>query len=106
MFYCIFDNTSTHMIHTWNNTIIYYIVILFFKFILIFIIFFSEDHKLLAPNVQEVMLFYEYPLFIYPHLLPTRTFCHHSKPSPMELSEEKYLQSICLVQSKYMGFIN
>lgn len=76
--------------------------ILFFSFIFIF----REDHKLLSSKVQELMLFYEHPLFIYPQLLPTRTFCRDLKTFPIQLPEEKYLQLFCLVNSKHIGCIN
>lgn len=60
-----------------------------FKYLLLF---FREDHKLLSPNVKNLMLYYKYPLFIYPHLLPTCTTSHYLKTLSIELPEEKYVQ--------------
>lgn len=50
-----------------------------------------RDNVPLPLYAKEFMLFYEKPVFIYPHLLPSRTFNHNYKVHPMGLSEEKYL---------------
>jgi len=54
-----------------------------------FIVIFS-DNVILPLNVKAFMLYYDKPVFIYPQLLPTRTYHHEFKHYPIGPSEEKY----------------
>jgi len=53
-----------------------------------FILIFS-DYVLLPLHAEEFMLYYDKPVFIYPQLLPTRTYHHEYTNHPIGPSEEK-----------------
>lgn len=50
-----------------------------------------RDYDELPHNVKEFILFYDEPLFIYPELLPIRTYQNSLKTYPIGDSEERYL---------------
>lgn len=50
----------------------------------------SSDYVVLPLYVKEFMLYYDKPVFIYPQLLPTRTYHHEIVNHPIGPSEEKY----------------
>lgn len=54
------------------------------------IIIIFSDHVLLPLHVKGFMLYYDKPVFIYPQLLPTRTYHHEFITHPIGPSEEKY----------------
>ncbi|CAI6356623.1 unnamed protein product [Macrosiphum euphorbiae] len=51
----------------------------------------NSDYVLLPLHVEEFMLYYDEPVFIYPQLLPTRTYRHECTNQPIGPSEEKFL---------------
>ncbi|CAI6371506.1 unnamed protein product [Macrosiphum euphorbiae] len=51
----------------------------------------NSDYGELPLHVQKFMLYYDKSVFIYPQLLPTRTYCHEYKNHPIGPSEEKLL---------------
>ncbi|XP_025191042.1 GON-4-like protein [Melanaphis sacchari] len=51
----------------------------------------NSDYVVLPLNVKEFMLYYDKPVFIYPQLLPTRTYHHEIVHCPIGPSEEKLL---------------
>jgi len=65
--------------------------------VIIIIVIFS-DYVLLPLHVEEFMLYYDEPVFIYPQLLPTRTYRHECTNQPIGPSEEKYYILCFLVE--------
>jgi len=61
------------------------IIIIIKRYIII-----SSDYVVLPLYVKEFMLYYDKPVFIYPQLLPTRTYHHEIVTHPIGPSEEKY----------------
>ncbi|XP_015373341.1 PREDICTED: MATH and LRR domain-containing protein PFE0570w-like isoform X2 [Diuraphis noxia] len=51
----------------------------------------NSDYVVLPLYVKGYMLYYDKPVFIYPQLLPTRTYHHEYKSYPIGPSEEKLL---------------
>lgn len=51
----------------------------------------NSDYVILPLNVKGYMLYYDKPVFIYPQLLPTRTYHHECISQPIGTAEEKFL---------------
>ncbi|XP_060847598.1 uncharacterized protein LOC132927152 [Rhopalosiphum padi] len=51
----------------------------------------NNGYVVLPLHVKEFMLYYDKPVFIYPQLLPTRTYHHEIVNHPIGSSEEKLL---------------
>ncbi|CAI6353935.1 unnamed protein product [Macrosiphum euphorbiae] len=51
----------------------------------------NSDYVILPLHVKEFMLYYDKSVFIYPQLLPTRTYHHEYKNHPIGPSEAKLL---------------
>lgn len=50
-----------------------------------------RDRDEIPTNVKEFMLFFDKPLFVYPELLPIRTYHNDERTFPIGESEERYL---------------
>lgn len=53
-----------------------------------------RDYDPLPSYVKEFMLFYDKPVFVFPQMLPSKTFRLKKIYHPIGLSEEMYLLTI------------
>lgn len=65
-----------------------------FCFININYIMIFRDYVPLPSYVKEFMLFYDKPVFVFPQMLPSKTFRLKTMTHPIGLLEEMYLLTI------------